>query len=139
VPSSQALHAICRRGISPSKLHVGAHELLCMTDALLRSSSLATVSSGASRRETSLNLLEISRRAWKGPVSVPGPWMSVWHSICSPGAAGLLGLLRVSGRSFRCGQQLIRSFRCDGSKRIKEVAERHGFRGIIAGAMQDNA
>jgi len=34
--------------------------------------------------------------------------------------------------SLRCGRQL-ELIRCNSSKRIKEVAESHGFRGIIAG------
>ena len=78
-----------------------------------------------------LNPLDISRRCMKRPGICS--WMSVWHSIYSPVQRNLL---RVFGWSFHCDQKLIR---CDSSKRIKEVAEVHSFRGIIAGTMQDNA
>jgi hypothetical protein len=88
-----------------------------------------TVSSGTSLRATSLNRLGTSRPC----VERRGIcfWVNVWRSIYLPGAAELL--LRVSGLIFFFFVVNDLSDICDSSKRIKDLAESHGFRGIIAG------
>jgi hypothetical protein len=100
---------------------------------VLSASRMVDTSRRGTALETGLNPLEISRR-----LEEPGmcSWMMiVWHSIyrCRGSAAELLlHVSRWSFDSFRCGQQLELN-KCDSSKRINEVAESDGFRGIIAG------
>jgi hypothetical protein len=87
------------------------------------------VSNGTSRRATSLNPLGTSRLC----AGKPGicSWASALHLICSPGAVG--SLLRASGWPFCRKSMAHRTVRPDSSKRVKDLAQSYGFRGIIAG------